>query len=70
MSRRDSDGAGAAAFEVLQRHGVWRVNRDGRFFGDYRNKTAAVGAAVAAAILPATRDAAAAVTVIEPAAGE
>ena len=50
------DGASAMAFEVGLRRGVWRVLRDGAFYGDYPVRQSAMDAAAAAARLPLGRD--------------
>ena len=59
------DGAGASALDVRRHHGVWRVTRDGAFYGDYPVKQSAMDAAQSAARLPLTRATAATVLVCE-----
>jgi len=49
------DGAGAATFRVGSWRGVWRVSRDGAFYGDFPLRQSAMEAATAAARLPLTR---------------
>ncbi len=55
MTRPARDGAGASTFNVGRRRGVWRVTRDGAFYGDYPVRQSAMDAAQSAARLPLTR---------------
>jgi len=57
MSVLARDGAGAAGFTVGRRRGVWRVDRDGAFYGDFPVRQSAMDAARAAARLPLGRPA-------------
>lgn len=54
-SARDDDDGEAAIYEVGLRQGVWHVMRDGKVFGVYRGRGAAIQAAREAARRPASR---------------
>jgi hypothetical protein len=40
----------AVVFLITLRHGIWRITKDGVFFGDYRSKNIAEESAETAAI--------------------
>lgn len=55
MIRITGQGGGASQFTIGRHHGVWRVTRDGAFYGDFPVRQSAVDAAKSAAHLPPTR---------------
>lgn len=44
---RRSNAARPSTLQITLRHGIWRVWRDGKFFGDYRARDYALDAAQA-----------------------
>ncbi len=55
MIRITGQGGGASQFTIGPHRGVWRVTRDGAFYGDFPVRQSAVDAAQSAMLLPATR---------------